>query len=231
MVKMLHYYFYYLFAFNTWRRRRLRLRKASPSRERVWPGVGGKGMGNGAGNVIQSQSGCRLLCILSRSTCMLPDASQDPTIRHILNDVAVAVAVVSVNVPSRPKLLCLSLGRLHVALIEKFASQSRAKAEKRKQIKREKWKKNFFGHLSFDDFRLASIGSGWAGLVCPLFYPPDGPVLALVLSAAPSWLCRLCLCKKFVYCLLSRALPGRWEEGEDLSSSMAVLLLLFLELK
>lgn len=161
MVKMLHYYFYYLFAFNTWRRRRLRLRKASPSRERVWPG--GRGMGNGAGNVIQSQSGCRLLCILSRSTCMLPDASQDPTIRHILNDVAIAVAVVSVNVSSRPKLLCLSLGRLHVALIEKFASQSRPKAEKRKQIKREKWKKNFFGHLSFDDFRLASIGSGWAG--------------------------------------------------------------------
>lgn len=194
-------------------------------------------MGNGAGNVIQSQSGCRLLCILSRSTCMLPDASQDPTIRHILNDVAVSVAVVSVNVPSRPKLLCLSLGRLHVALIEKFASPSRAKAEKRKQIKREKWKKNFFGHLSFDDFRLASIGSGWAGtglvcpLVCPLLYPPDGPVLALVLSAAPSWLCRLCLCKKFVYCLLSRALPGRDEKGEDLSSSMAVLLLLFLELK
>lgn len=62
MVKMLHYYFYYLFAFNTWR----------------WLGR----------NVIQSQSGCRLLCILSRSTCMLPDASQDPTIRHILNDVA-----------------------------------------------------------------------------------------------------------------------------------------------
>lgn len=122
-------------------------------------GQGVRGMGNGAGNVIQSQSGCRLLCILSRSTCMLPDASQDPTIRHILND----VAVVSVNVPSRPKLLCLSLGRLHVALIEKFASQSRPKAEKRKQIKREKWKKNFFGHLSFDDFRLASIGSGWAG--------------------------------------------------------------------
>lgn len=162
---------------------------------------------------------------------MLPDASQDPTIRHILNDVA--VAVVSVNVPSRPKLLCLSLGRLHVALIEKFASPSRPKAEKRKQIKKEKWKKNFFGHLSFDDFRLASIGSGWAGtgLVCPLVYPPDGPVLALVLSAAPSWLCRLCLCKKFVYCLLSRALPERWEEGVDLSSSMAVLLLLFLELK
>lgn len=145
-------------------------------------GQGGRGMGNGAGNVIQSQSGCRLLCILSRSTCMLPDASQDPTIRHILND----VAVVSVNVPSRPKLLCLSLGRLHVALIEKFASQSRPKAEKRKQIKREKWKKNFFGHLSFDDFRLASIGSGWAGT--SLAWPVLWSVLLSILLMVLYWL-------------------------------------------
>lgn len=102
---------------------------------------GGRGTGIGAGNVIQSQSGCRLLCILSRSTCMLPDASQDPTIRHILNDVA--VAVVSVNVPSRPKLLCLSPGRSHVALIEKFASQSRPKAEKKEANQKGEMEKEF----------------------------------------------------------------------------------------
>lgn len=88
----------------------------------------GRGMARGTGagwNVIQSQSGCRLLCILSRSTCMLPDASQDPTIRHILNDVSVAIAIaiaVSVNVPSR-NYYAWSLGLPHVALIEKFASQ------------------------------------------------------------------------------------------------------------
>lgn len=84
------------------------------------------------------------------------------------------------------------------------------------------------------ELRWLSLGFDWVGLgrhcpglvcalVCPLVYPPDGPVLALVLSAAPSWLCRLCLCKKFVYCLLSRALPGRErerggkEEGEEIS--------------
>jgi len=56
MVKMLHYYFYYLFAFNTSRRGRRRwrwrCRKATTTMART--------------NVIQSQSGCRLLCILSR---------------------------------------------------------------------------------------------------------------------------------------------------------------------
>jgi len=52
MVKMLHYYFYYLFAFNT--SRRGRRRKATPT------------MAMARTNVIQSQSGCRLLCILSR---------------------------------------------------------------------------------------------------------------------------------------------------------------------
>lgn len=74
--------------------------------------------------------------------------------------------------------------------------------------------------MTFAWLRLGRAGPAlpWPGLVCPLVcplvYPPDGPVLALVLSAAPSWLCRLCLCKKFVYCLLSRALPGRERERE-----------------
>lgn len=70
--------------------------------------------------------------------------------------------------------------------------------------------------MTFAWLRLGRAGQAlpWPGLVCPLVYPPDGPVLALVLSAAPSWLCRLCLCKKFVYCLLSRALPGREREVE-----------------
>lgn len=92
--------------------------------------------------------------------------------------------------------------------------------------------------MTFAWLRLGRAGPALAwpglssGLSCSL--SSDGPVLALVLSAAPSWLCRLCLCKKFVYCLLSRALATRERggmEGVGLSSSMAVLLLLFLELK
>jgi len=91
-------------------------------------------------NVIQSQSGCRLLCILSRSTCMLPDASQDPTIRHILNDVASSSssswARPLVSVPARPKLLYLSLGR-PVALIEKFASHIKTERKKGREMGKE----------------------------------------------------------------------------------------------
>lgn len=88
--------------------------------------------------------------------------------------------------------------------------------------------------MTFAWLRLGRAGPAlaWPGLSSGL--SSDGPVLALVLSAAPSWLCRLCLCKKFVYCLLSRALATRERggmEGVGLSSSMAVLLLLFLELK
>lgn len=92
--------------------------------------------------------------------------------------------------------------------------------------------------MTFAWLRLGRAGPAlaWPGLSSGLSssLSSDGPVLALVLSAAPSWLCRLCLCKKFVYCLLSRALARRerWNGGNaGLSSSMAVLLLLFLELK
>lgn len=156
-----------------------------------------------ATNVIQSQSGCRLLCILSRSTCMLPDASQDPTIRHILNDVASSHP----SFPSARNYYTCALVPRPVALIEKFASHIKTKKRKKKMERKLKWRK-FFGHLSFDDFRLASICLAFP---CPFPRPchvlyrsctgPVLPALALVLSAAPSWLCRLCLCKKFVYCL------------------------------